>query len=414
MRKAKKRQGNRLGSIYKDGDGYRADILLGYDETGRPIRKKVRTQTHAEAVEAIKRLQSEERAGTLTPSNTDTLATFVEIWLEGTIRPLRAPKTYSSYAYAMRVHVLPTLGRLRLNRITKADVQALFSALSKQTVQPRSNNPSNTAKKCLSTRTLGMVRDVLRAVFQEAIARELVGKNPVTNVSLPKESDKQPVFLRSVEVSKLIGVLSSTTIGPLVRFLLCTGTRIGEARGVRWQDLDLDAKDPETGAENPIVRIRGQLQRIEGKLTYRSTTKTNQDRVLPLPLFLAAELKTLRDQQVSDGIEDPDGIVFLNPEGRRLDEKYVSDRLKAACIRAGIPPVSPHKLRHTAATLALAESGGDLHAVQKMLGHQQSRLTADLYGHATPERLRGPMAYGDRLLGQVSEKISPPDSDKIG
>lgn len=180
--------------------------------------------------------------------------------------------------------------------------------------------------------------------------------------------------------------------------MLSTGTRLGEARGIRWEDLDLDTKNPETGEPEPLVRIRGQLQRIGGKLTYRATTKTHQDRVLPLPATMGRELRAIAAQQMVDGIADPDGIVFLNPEGRRLDEKYVSDRLKAACVEAGIKPISPHKLRHTSATLALAESGGDLHAVQKMLGHQQSRLTADLYGHATPERLRGPMSYGERLL----------------
>lgn len=88
-----------------------------------------------------------------------------------------------------------------------------------------------------------------------------------------------------------------------------------------------------------------------------------------------------------DGIQAPEGIAFLNVYGRRLDPKYVANRLKALCREAEIPEVSLHKLRHSAATLALAETG-DLHAVQKLLGHQQVSLTADLYGHATAETLR--------------------------
>ena len=65
----------------------------------------------------------------------------------------------------------------------------------------------------------------------------------------------------------------------------------------------------------------------------------------------------------------------------------VSGRLKTVCAVAGVPPVSPHKLRHTAATLALMTMG-DLHAVQKLLGHQQQSLTANLYGHGVLESAR--------------------------
>src|ERR1019366_10455293 len=83
----------------------------------------------------------------------------------------------------------------------------------------------------------------------------------------------------------------------------------------------------------------------------------------------------------------PDGIVLLNPWGRRIYQKFVCTELAAACVKAEIPVVSPHKLRHTASTLAPMETG-DLHGVQKMLGHQQVDLTSNLYGHATAERLR--------------------------
>jgi integrase len=85
-----------------------------------------------------------------------------------------------------------------------------------------------------------------------------------------------------------------------------------------------------------------------------------------------------------EGIQDPDGIVFLNPYNRRLDPKYVRDRLKELCREAKVPIISPHKARHTAATLALGATG-ELHTVQKMLGHAQVSLTANLYGHGTAE-----------------------------
>jgi site-specific recombinase XerD len=98
-------------------------------------------------------------------------------------------------------------------------------------------------------------------------------------------------------------------------------------------------------------------------------------------------LNKLKIVQEVNGMTDPEGIVFLNAEGRRLDPKFVSKKLAKVCEAAKVPVVSPHKLRHTAATVALAETG-DLHGVMKMLGHQQVSLTADLYGHATAETMR--------------------------
>ena len=79
--------------------------------------------------------------------------------------------------------------------------------------------------------------------------------------------------------------------------------------------------------------------------------------------------------------------MFLNPWGRGINQKFVCTEQAAACVKSEIPVVSPHKLHHTAATLALMETG-DLHGVQKMLDHQQVALTSNLYGPATAERLR--------------------------
>lgn len=156
-------------------------------------------------------------------------------------------------------------------------------------------------------------------------------------------------------------------------FLFMTGTRLAEACGVRWQDIDFDAG---------TVRISGQLLRTDKVLAYVAGTKTNQIRSLHLVESLLNQLKALKSKQLIDGVSDPEGIVFLNPYGRRLDPKFVRDRLAELCTAAKVKVISPHKARHTAATLAHAATA-DIHAVQKLLGHSQVSLTADLYGHSS-------------------------------
>jgi len=173
--------------------------------------------------------------------------------------------------------------------------------------------------------------------------------------------------------------------------------RIGEGTGVRWQDIDFDRRE---------VRICGQLQRVKGKLEYRPTTKTNQDRVIPINGTLYGELLQLRQRHEAMRFDDPDGLAFLNQFGRRMDQKYFLNHLARLCRQAGIKVVSPHELRHTAATIGLM-SNGNLHAVKELLGHSQVSLTADLYGHALLESKRG-------LTNDLEEAFQATPSGQVG
>jgi integrase len=378
-KKTTARRDNKTGSIYKDGNGYRVQVLLGYDPaTGKPQVRKARASTHADAVETLQRLQNMAYSGKLGPAKEGNLETFLTHWLEYAIKPNRAPKTHQQYAYVLKSHVIPTLGKKKLDQVKRPDVQRLASALLKQPVQARAKNPKQLPTNTLSRRTVAVTVAILHSAFEDAIRDGLAASNPAEYIQLPQALKKPPQFLNPEDAAKLFAKLEDSPVRELIRFMLVTGTRLGEAKGIRWQDLDL---------KNKAVRITGQLQRIDGKLVYRPTTKTNQDRKLPIPEFIANELQELKSRQMVEGWEDPDALVFLNPYGRRLDDKYVYNCLREACKSVEIPLVSPHKLRHTAATLMLAESG-DLHGVQKMLGHQQVALTSDLYGHATTESLR--------------------------
>lgn len=387
MAKSRGRRDNNTGAIFKDGDGYRAQIQIGIDPgSGRPVHRKVRAKTHADAVEALKELQRLHGKGLLAISSPGTLGDYLEVWLEN-VRLNRAPKTYEQYRWVCTYHILPTLGRKPLQKVSRQDVQALVRSLTGRQALPRSDRPP-TASRSLGRRTMEVVRSVLRAAYNEARKDGLAAHNPAEHIDLPRVPKKQVAFLDPNHVGRLMLELAGSPIELLTKFLLVTGARISEARGLRWQDVDIP---------NHRVRIAGQLQRLGGRLTYRPTTKTHQDRHLPIPTWMTDELQTLRTRQMVEGAEDPDGIVFLNPEGRRMDDRWYSRQLAAACERAKVPVVSPHKLRHTAATLALMETG-DLHAVQKMLGHQQVALTADLYGHATAESLRPMMEKLGRTI----------------
>jgi integrase len=269
-------------------------------------------------------------------------------------------------------------------------VQRLITIKTTQTVQSRAKDGANSSERKLSRSTLRLIRAVLHAAYNDAIRDGLASINPASFVELPREVKTTPDHLTVDEARKFLDAASNSDMSEFWHFLIFSGTRLAEASGVRWQDVDLTS-----GA----VRIQGQLLRLDKKLQYIPGTKTNQIRMLQLPDAVIELLKAARAKQMIEGTTDPEGIVFLNPYGRRLDQKYVRDRLTELCTRAEVKIISPHKTRHTAATLAHAATG-DIHAVQKLLGHSQLSLTADLYGHSSMEAQKRVSNALEKLIGQ--------------
>ena len=392
-KQTRKRRANGDGWVFRDGDGYRVKLAVGTDPaTGKIKYRAARAKSHADALIALRKLQSEKLGGKLVPASGTNVEDYLTFWLENHVKVNRAPCTYRQYAWIVADHILPHLGKKKLDGVTRPMIQLLLREKATQVVKPRSSAVETQPTRMLSRITIGHIRRVLHTAFNHALRDGLVSQNPVVHVELPPLCTKPPTFLDPEQASALMKAAAESDLAELFRFMLSTGTRIGEATGIRWQDLDL---------ERGFVRIKGQLQRIDGKLSYRPVTKTNQDRAIPISPTMVEAFKNMKIAQEVNDMRDEEGIAFLNVEGRRLDPKFVSKRLAKVCQDAGVPVISPHKLRHTAATVALAETG-DLHGVQKMLGHQQVALTANLYGHATAETLRSVTDAIERSISPVT------------
>lgn len=385
------RQAKGSGRIYRDGDHWRAALLIGRDpNTGKPMVKSARTRTKQEAVAALREMTVKHGTGKLITTERKSLATFLDQWLESHVKPSRQPQTYRLYEWVIRLHILPLLGKKLITAITRKDVQALLAMKAKQGVAVRGEKAKAETPRTLSASTLRNIKAVLHAALEDARRDGILAVNPAELVEVPKKDRKKvDTWLVPDQATKLLAAVQGKELGDLFTFILHTGTRIGEAAGLRWQDVKL--------GENPTATIAGQLQRFPGEgLQWMPGTKTNQIRTLALTETAATMLKELKARQLLEEISDPDGIVFLNADGNRVDHKFAGARLKSYCRQAGVPEVSPHKLRHTAASLMLAATG-DLHAVQKTLGHAQVALTANLYGHASAETLRPAMQKLDEI-----------------
>jgi integrase len=163
--------------------------------------------------------------------------------------------------------------------------------------------------------------------------------------------------------------------------MLMTGVRRGEALGLRWEDVDL---------KKGVISIRQQLQRIDGELKATDVKTEKSRRSINLPASMVDELKAHKSVQAKSRLESPvwheTAFVFTSTVGTPLDPRNVAKRFTSVCRKAKIGKWHPHELRHTAASLMLA-NGIPLQVVSDILGHASIRITSDVYGHVlAPQR----------------------------
>jgi integrase len=199
-------------------------------------------------------------------------------------------------------------------------------------------------------------------------------------VRLPKRQHPDRGYLSHAQVAALAAAVDRQ--GEVVRFLAYTGLRWGEMAALRVQDFDM-------------LRRRVNVSRSvteSGGLVW-STPKTWERRSVPFPVALADELAALmvgkgRDDLVFTDLRD--GVLRVSNYRKRVFSPAV-----AKCRKADdtFPAITPHDLRHTAASLAVS-AGANVKAVQRMLGHAKASMTLDVYADLFDEDLDG---VADRL-----------------
>ena len=182
-------------------------------------------------------------------------------------------------------------------------------------------------------------------------------------------------FLRQVRGHRLYA---------LFHLIALRGLRRGEAAGLRWSDLDLDAG---------TLTVSGKLQQIGGRLTTAPPKSDAGRRVIALDKTTVAALREHKARQLADGDTAggrwaETGYVFATLTGKPVGPDRLTRLFRKLVAASGLPPVTLHGLRHGAATLALA-AGTDLKVVQDQLGHSTIVLTADTYTKSRELQLTG-------------------------
>jgi len=346
-----------MGSVQKRADGkWRARYRdAGGKEHARHFGRKLDAQRWVESQETAK-----SRGDWIDPAlSRVTVGAWAAEWLAGQVQ--LKPSTRARYAGVLRVQVLPTWDRVPLKAVTHTDVSRWVAQL---------------VADGLGARTVHKAHRVLSLVLDLAVRDSRLPRNPAAGVRLPRAPTARKQFLTAAEVAVLADASGRDRV--LVYVLAYCGLRFGEAAGLRVGDVDLTRRR---------LRVERSITDVDGHLV-ATTPKSHHAREVPVPSFVAAMLAATVAGRPADA------PLFTGRDGGLLRGNNFRRRsFDRAAASVGLPGLTPHELRHTAASLAVS-AGANVKAVQRMLGHASAAMTLDVYAGLFGDDLD---AVADRL-----------------
>jgi integrase len=375
------RRGPNEGTIRERADGRWEARVLVTEPDGRRVRRSLLGRTRAQVRDKLRDALRAEATGRPMPSDRLTVGAFLHQWLEDTVRPSTRPRTYSSYASIVRLHLEPGLGHLPLARLSPQQVQAFLNAESTSGLSPRS---------------VAMERAVLRGALGRAERWGLVTRNVAKLAEPPRVPRRQITPLSPEQARTFLEAIRGDRLDALYLVALGVGLRQGEILGLAWPDLDLAAG---------TLTVRHALQRVEGKLILVEPKSVTSHRTVALPALVHEALRAHRIRGLQERLgagarwrDDPRDLVFVSTVGTPLDGITVTRRFQALLKTAGLPHQRFHDLRHAAASMMLTQ-GVAARVVMETLGHSQISLTLGTYSHVSPALGRAAAERMNDLLG---------------
>jgi integrase len=360
-----------MGSVEKRAPG--CYVVRWRTPDGKSRSKTLKREVDAKRF--LVRVEHSKDVGTyLDPSRSKiTVQAWTDEWLAAQTH--LKPSTRARYENILSRHITPRWGSTPLHGVSHADVQKWISSIN------------------LAPASIRYVHRVFSLIMELAVRDKRIPLNPATRVRLPKVGKAEKRFLKVEEVYRLADAAAQYPIPEvggqyraLVLVLAFCGLRWGEVAALKAKRVDL-LRRRLTVAES-VTEVRGHLE--------WGTPKSHAARSVPIPRSLLPMLT-----EVMAG-KPADALVFTTWRGKPLRNlNFRRDVFDPAARAASLDGLTPHELRHTAASLAVA-AGANVKSVQRMLGHGSAAMTLDVYSGLFDDDLDGVADRMDLLPG-VSE-----------
>lgn len=434
----KHRRGNGEGSIYQRSNGsWAAVITVGVKEDGKPARKFLYGKTRKEVAEKLRDAQNKLDMGVVVGGDNVSLEHWILYWLDNVIKPGIKERTYNNYGTAIKKHIIPGIGKVRLKDLTEERIQAYLTqqgetgnlrlTMNEETGEPEVSHGPIAATSIIQQRRL------LIAALEYAVEKGKIARNPAKKTRRPKTT-KVMNILTDEEMEVLATQGTKYRYYAAYMLTLTTACRRGEILGLTWKYTDIgipwatidkylpwgEIKSLQlwdtVGLKEVLLRnnitlgdgyisIVYQMADDGGKpvmddlktdLSRRSLMIT-EEMVLLLIFWRMLQNKERKAAEENGNVYNPDGLVFCTRKGTpiypRNFTKVWANNLKSL----GIEHKRFHDLRHTVATVML-EEGEAMNTVQEQLGHYDAGFTASRYGHVTAKmKNSAAVKLGNRL-----------------
>jgi len=356
-----RRRGHGEDAIYfaADKNRYIGAVSVGFGPDGKRLRRKVSGKTKQEVRDKLRALHAELNVG-LQSSAGYTVRTAVEDWLEHGLSG-RSARTVQLYRDGVRP-LTDRLGARPLRKLSAADVRSALSTLSDQ----------------LSTRSLQIAHNCLVRAIRHAESDDLVGRNVAALVRPPAGHEGRPSKALSVEQAQQLlraaagddqATRASHPLHAYVVLLLTTGLRPEEARALRWDHVDLDAR---TVAVWRSDRAGGDTKTPKSRRTLR------------LAQIAVDALRQRKAAQAAERLKVGElwrdtGLVFTTTIGTMLDQHNIRRGFRQITRAAGLGDEwVPRELRHTFVSI-MSAGGVPVEEIARVAGHKQTSTTELVY-----------------------------------
>lgn len=345
-----KRRGNGEGSVYRRGDGR----VVGEWVDANGKRRYISGETKTGVQRRLRELLADRDKGIAYDSENLTVGDYLDRWLRAAKGSVR-PRTWQRSEEVVRLHLKPTIGHHRLDKLNAMQVQAVYGQKLEEGLSPR---------------TVEIVHATLHKALGQAVRWLLVPRNVAEAATPPRQGRSEIAALSREQVRALLRAAKGDRLEAFWVLAVTTGMRNGELLALQWRDVDLEAR---------TLRVRRSV--FGGVVSSPKTTAGN--RTIRLSGLAVAALKEHRLATAKRQISE---WVFPSRAGTPLSVHNVYRRAwKPLLLRAGLPPTTRmHDLRHTCATLLLSR-GVPVKVVSEMLGHASVSITLDTYSHVLPD-----------------------------
>ncbi|WP_209125452.1 tyrosine-type recombinase/integrase [Alkalihalobacillus sp. BA299] len=355
------------GYFRKRGDKWSFTIDLGRDANNK---RKQKTQsgfkTKKEAQHACNKLINELMKGEYVEPSQKTVEEILLEFMTTHGKHAFRQKTYETHMYIIQKHIIPSLGHVKVPKLTPAMVQGFYL----QKLQDEN----------YSAEYVRTMHAVLRKAFNKAVKWQYINKSIIELVDPPRLEAKEIRTWTLEDATTFLEYVKGKRFYIVFLLAIYTGMRQGEILGLRWKDCHL---------KDGNISVTQTLSRTAKGLIFQEPKTRGSKRLISIPKHVTEELKQHKKEQNEQKIllgpayEDYNLVACIET-GKPIDARNLIRYYKRMIKESGVPDIRFHDLRHTHATIML-QLGEHPKVVSERLGHSKTNVTLDIYSHVVPD-----------------------------